>query len=99
MRVVLMCLATLGATPAEARVCMPEVIVARSSTGLGMNAADREKRATKSAIDKWRNLARDRHGLLYRPWSFARDRTITCRGTQTTSTCEVSALPCRISVF
>ncbi|MBV1693821.1 MAG: hypothetical protein KGP27_05105 [Hyphomicrobiales bacterium] len=83
------------ATVAEAKTCK-ELVTASSQTRVAGSQQDREKRATANATQRWCDDARWKAGLLYRFWSRAEDKKIECKSTPKTTTCVVSARPCRL---
>lgn len=80
---------------AEAKTCK-ELVIASSQTRVAGSQEDREKRATANATQRWRDDARWKAGLLYRFWSRAEDKKVECKSTPKTTTCVVSARPCRL---
>lgn len=80
---------------ASANTCK-ELVIASSQTRIAGSQADREKRATANATQRWRDDARWKAGLLYRFWSRAEDKKVECKSTPKTTTCVVSARPCRL---
>ena len=83
----------LAPTPAHAKTCKAEVM-ARSTSKAELS--DREARARSGALANWRTKAQRANGVAYRFWSRADGKTLTCKSTDSATTCVAIGKPCRL---
>ena len=81
--------------PASAKVCKDEVSSKSRSAGNYSDDA-RQKRAHSNAIANWRDRTRSTHGIAYRFWSRAEDRSVDCKTGANSVSCVAKARPCRL---
>jgi hypothetical protein len=85
----------MAPAPAYAKVCKEEV-TAKSRSAAQYSDSERQTRARAGAMANWRDRARSTHGIAYRFWSRADDKSIICTSTKAAGTCVAKARPCRL---
>jgi hypothetical protein len=88
--------AAIAAGPAMAAKECRNTISAKSRSAARVSDAERERRATRNALARWRVKARQAYGWRYRFWSQAQDRSTRCGGGASSKHCTVSGRPCRL---
>lgn len=84
------------AAPATAKTCKEPLTASSRSSTQGGEAA-RTKRATDNAEKKWSKEAKAKYGFAYQLWLRAdAKKPAECRNTPKSTTCTVTATPCRL---
>lgn len=87
---------TAGTTaPAIAKTCKAEPVTAKSSSRIAGDDAAREARAKDNAVKRWSKAVQAQHGIAYKFWLTAEDKSFDCHKTPKTAVCTVTAKPCR----
>jgi hypothetical protein len=86
----------VAVVPAHAAKDCRDLVAATSRSSARVSDKEREQRATRHALVRWRAKARQAYGWRYRFWSQAQDRSTSCSGGASSKHCTVSARPCRL---
>lgn len=87
--------AVAGASAASAKTCK-EPVTATSRSQIKQDEAARTRRATDNATKRWAEAVRAKYGLAYRFWLRSENQNVECKNTPKTTTCTVTATPCRL---
>lgn len=83
------------AAPAAAKTCKPDPVTAKSSSRITGDDAAREQRAKDNAVKHWSKTVQAQHGIAFKFWLTAEDKSFDCHKTAKSAVCTVTAKPCR----